>query len=153
MPTVTGVVEAKTRTGKAIKLGEDWWSAYSAATLADINKGDTVSFEGVLKGDYKNIKGKVTKTGEGTVVSSSSWKTGDVPVLRPKLDRDRTIIRQNALTNARELVVGMGENEVEGASDAVEKIIQIAREFEAYTSGDLDIEEASAKLTEMDIEE
>lgn len=66
----------------------------------------------------------------------------------PALSPERAIIRQNALTNARELYVGTltGKKEV-ALDDAARHIIDIARIFEAYSTGDIDKAEAMAEMT------
>lgn len=68
----------------------------------------------------------------------------------PALHGDRAIIRQNSLTNARELVSVFGVTYVDGADTAWRQVsswedltdltIKIARKFEAYSSGSLDEE-------------
>lgn len=80
-------VEAKARTGKSIKVGEDWFGAFAASQLEGVEKGDTVSFTYTVteKGDrtYKNIKGNVKKeSGASTPVSASS--SGSSPSGRSK---------------------------------------------------------------------
>lgn len=67
----------------------------------------------------------------------------------PPLDGQRSIVRQNALTNARELVLKV--HTTEGSSednlkDLVEKVLKVARKFEAYTAGDLDREAAEKSV-------
>jgi hypothetical protein len=67
----------------------------------------------------------------------------------PALDGQRAIVRQNALTNARELV--QQTIKVGGTFDAgptVDTIIDIARRFEAYTTGDADVEQVKAAMAD-----
>lgn len=61
----------------------------------------------------------------------------------PPLHGDRAIIRQNSLTNAREAWVGShgGKAYKMGADEALE-IVSLARMFEAYSCGDMDMEMA-----------
>lgn len=65
----------------------------------------------------------------------------------PALSPERAIIRQNALTNARELYVGTLDPKSKGTSldDAAQHIIDIARIFEAYSTGDIDKAAAMAE--------
>jgi hypothetical protein len=59
----------------------------------------------------------------------------------PKTHGDRSIIRQNALTNARESIVALavaGKEKFENDEVLAAKIISLAKQFESYTSGDLD---------------
>jgi hypothetical protein len=156
MSMVTGVVEAKARTGKGIKVGDLWYSAFTAATLDGVERGDEVSFESVLDktGKYNNIKGAVKKGGTTVPVSGAS-SDGTLKVLKPSLDRERSIIRQNALTNAREhysSVVDFKALESLSIEETCKAVIEVARIFEAYTSGDADIEVAKEALSKMEVE-
>ena len=67
----------------------------------------------------------------------------------PALDGQRAIVRQNALTNARELVVAKlaGEEKL-NLESLTDTIVKIARKFEAYACGDLDREAAEESLEE-----
>lgn len=147
------VVEAKSKDGKKIMIGPDWFSAFNASTLEGVERGDTVSFVYTLKGDWKNIKGSVRK-GEGTATdaiapiksSTPHFSRGNFPI--HPLDGQRSIIRQNSLTNsvATAKLLLTGEEDVAVATDF---IISIAREFEKYSAGDLDREAAEAELKEL----
>lgn len=66
----------------------------------------------------------------------------------PKDNGDRSICRQNALTNARELVTAMcGESYFKGDLDAAaDKIIQLAYKFEEFTTGDRELNAAKAEV-------
>ena len=143
MSMITGEVEAKAKTGKSILVNGVWYGAFASATLDGVNKGDTVSFESVLDktGKYNNIKGTVSK-GAGTAGAPAA--DGSLKVLKPSLDRDRCIIRQNALHNSV-LYLEWSEGSVEP-----DRVIETARIFEAYTSGDSDIEVAKKALSDMD---
>ena len=145
MSMITGEVEAKAKTGKSILVNGVWYGAFASATLDGVNKGDTVSFESVLDktGKYNNIKGTVSK-GAGT--SGVPAPDGTIKILKPSLDRDRCIIRQNALHNSVLFCSSEEENVVPT------RIIEVARIFEAYTSGDSDIEVAKKALSEMEVE-
>lgn len=80
--------------------------------------------------------------------SGSGGRTGYDRVFPvPALSPERAIIRQNALTNARELYVGTltGKKEV-ALDDAAQHIIDIARIFEAYSTGDIDKAAAMAEV-------
>lgn len=61
----------------------------------------------------------------------------------PPLDGDRAIIRQNALTNAREMFAAAHAGASFDYSETeANLIIGMARMFEAYTTGDIDTEMA-----------
>ena len=164
MIEVNGVVEAKRKDGKAIKVAGVWYSAYTASTLSLINEGETVTFNYAPSPDgrFNNIKGKVV----GVLVSPPTGAF--VPPLKdaPKnphyqfpispTDSQRSILRQNALTNARELVTWMhgfdDDTKRKKSMEYVDVIIAVARKFEEYTSGDSDMEIAKRKLAEMEAE-
>jgi uncharacterized protein YdaT len=64
-----GVVEVKTRNGKSIKIGENWYSAFKAVELNAVEVGDEVAFEYIEKESggttFLNIKGDVKVVGKG----------------------------------------------------------------------------------------
>lgn len=65
----------------------------------------------------------------------------------PPLHGDRAIIRQNSLTNARETVLSLSDRNVAwGDEEWATRIIAMARMFEAYSAGDLDMEQAVKEL-------
>jgi len=155
MSTITGVVQAKSQDGKRIKVNDTWYSVYSASTLTGINAGDDISFSFVQKGQWNNISGKVTVNTKGNYTETENVKINNSKVGSISLDRDRTIARQNALTNARELFIAtIPANEVvSDLEEVAEKIINIAYKFENYTTGDREknkVLQAFKELTEND---
>jgi hypothetical protein len=122
--------------------------------------GNTVSFD-FTSGKYGNelLKGSLmaVATGGSTPPTSTPSPMPPSPPTRaygppvkpfpiPPLHGDRAIVRQNALTNARELYVACapaGELTVSDFNAVADNIIQIARRFEAYSCGDLDFEAAT----------
>lgn len=176
----SGVIEARARNGKGLKIGEDWYTAYKATQVPEgIQKGDTVEFEyeEATKGGatFRNIKGdvKLVSAGASDDVGRSSGsglgtrasaKGGDgrgsidgdsfrrrsmkfFPV--PSNDVDRPIIRQNSLTQANALFATLVKHNdtfgldlsVQSATDAAEFLVEIARVFESYSSGEVDAEQ------------
>lgn len=67
--TKSGVVEAVRRDGKGFAIDDVWYSSWDAL---NINKGDSVVFTYVKKGQYNNIKGKVRTDGTGQPTGSAS---------------------------------------------------------------------------------
>jgi hypothetical protein len=64
----------------------------------------------------------------------------------PPLHGDRAIVRQNALARATDIYIaarGGKPFELEGSN--LDFVISLARKFEAYTAGDLDLAEAEAE--------
>lgn len=136
-----------------------WYSC--GFTEPKFNKGDVISFEYEEDKYGKQVDPKAVRKSAGApaavpaVAAGNSARAGGggsggygskgvFPI--PALDGQRSIIRQNALTNARELYVSqditsLGLSLQEQAKD----IIRVARLFEAYSAGDLDLEEAKAE--------
>jgi hypothetical protein len=67
-----------------------------------------------------------------------------LPVL---LTRERAIIRQSSLAQAVNFT-----SQTPGDDWTTDRIILIAREFEAYASGDMDIEAAKKSLSAEDLD-
>ena len=61
----------------------------------------------------------------------------------PSLHVDRAIVRQNALARATDLyIAARGGKPFELEASTLDLVIKLARKFEAYTAGDLDMAEA-----------
>lgn len=61
----------------------------------------------------------------------------------PALHGDRAIVRQNALARATDLyIAARGGKPFELEASTLDLVIKLARKFEAYTAGDLDMAEA-----------
>ena len=120
-------------------------------TKPKCNEGDTIEVDvkettyGTEITDPKNIT--VVGGGGVSVPSTSAPRSGGgasrggydrvFPV--PALSPERAIIRQNALTNAREMVVAsFGGKPFDANESVAHSIIAMARQFEAYSTGDLD---------------
>lgn len=163
-----GFIEGVSRDGKRFKMGADWFSAFAASQMAGINSGDYVSFTYTEKpsptGDvYRNVKGNVIKvpppadapiTGKGVMSAGGGGvkpytdargfvqKEFPVPAFHP----DRSIIRQNSLAHATEAVQWVGSPGAITDVDMAERIIAVARLFEAYSAGDLDVAIVEAEM-------
>jgi len=130
----------------SIQVNGTWYS--TKEEWADVKpvKGDEVEFD---DGGAKFMKyAKVLSSGSPTAsaapssasggAAKSAFSRGSFPIALE--DGQRSIIRQNALTNARELV-GLtidSKKGIEDPSSTIALIIEIAREFEAYTAGDIE---------------
>lgn len=110
------------------------------------SKGDTITFT-YVEGPYGNdvdvasiSTGSAGATAQPAASAAKPAYTGGgkgvFPI--PALDGQRAIVRQNALTNARELYIASGGSMVTDIKDKAYDIIAIARIFEAYACGDLD---------------
>lgn len=142
MSTVSGVVGwvGQNKFGKySIKLeGNDNW--YNSNYEIKASKGDTVEFDDGGKKYCSKLR-VISSGGKGsTTTTKASSGRGVFPV--PALDGSRAIIRQNAVTNANAFFTN---NEVKYS---VEDLIDVAKEIEAYTSGDMDAEAAHSKMAD-----
>lgn len=167
-----GVVEEMVNKGKAgggsfIRVGGHKYGAYDPqeSGFDSIEVGDSVSFRynekpapgGIV---YKNIAGKVTKMKDGLPAaaigdlaaapaaprSGGGFSRGSFPV--PITDGSRSIIRQNSITNAV-AIVDMIPKTNDNPEDIAVQVVGVARILEAYSSGDMDAEEAEAALAEV----
>jgi len=148
MVTIEGIVstvsvqERNTKYGikkaTSFQINGEWYSG--GFKEWEVDKGDEVSltFETNAKG-YKDVKGiaVVHKGSPGPAAATGVPRPGRSFPIDP-LAPERTINRQNALTAA---VVFITTTTVP-VLPTVEAVIETARAFEAYTTGDLDREMA-----------
>ena len=161
---MTGIVEQVASKNVVTKFGEK--PTYSVKVNGSwvksgfknpkVNVGDEIEFDGE-SGSY-GMEGKdfrIISKGSGAAAASSIpvaakpsyGKDRVFPI--PPLHGDRSIVRQNALARATELVIASrGTKGTEVNDDVVSLIILIARKFEAYTAGDLDMEIATKEVKE-----
>lgn len=127
----------------SFKVNGQWISAGFKDPKVQV--GDNISFEyepdkyGNKLHDGSIKKGVAVATGSSVSAPSVSGRHGSFPI--GPLDGQRSIIRQNALTNARELFVACAVPTAAEDAHAL-RIIEIARIFEAYTTGDMDMDAA-----------
>ena len=160
-----GVIEALTKDGKGFLIDGQWYKCFTPAMMK-ATKGDFVSFsyKQVEKDGrtYNNVSGVVSDSGNGSgptsntgTVSKVSGATQSVqrdPLMLPVLlTRERAIIRQSSLAQAVNYG-NCGEGTQANKVMSVDDIIRVAREFEAYASGDLDIETAKQSLSMEDLD-
>lgn len=162
MTQATGTVQSITNKSITTKLGiKPVYSAQVGGQWFDFgfkkptfNVGDNVTFEytdGTFgkKADPASVSvaGGTLPAPKSAMLPSYNGKAFPVPALHP----DRSIVRQNSVTNARELVSSAGtfydsgeptEFKVNSWDEAADIIIKLARKFEAYSCGDLDVERA-----------
>lgn len=155
-----GVIEALTKDGKGFLIDGQWYKCFTPAMMK-ATKGDFVSFsyKQVEKDGrtYNNVSGVVSGSGtsgvtpnSGTVskVSGATQSVQRDPLMLPVLlTRERAIIRQSSLAQAVNYVSSNKD-----AGDSIVDVLAIAREFEAYASGDLDIETAKQSLSMEDLD-
>lgn len=158
MATITGsIVDITTRSvntksgpGKVYTVelsdGNKYNCGFKAVTLP---KGTVVTFE-AEKNTYGWQATSHPKPADGASPAearkaSGGYSRGTFPI--PLLDGQRSIIRQNALTNARELYQTFTQEPSASFEDAADRIISIARIFESYSAGDIEAQEAEKLLT------
>lgn len=162
--TVSGVVEAKSRAGTGLKIGEDWFNAFHAKELEDVQAGDEVEFDYSVtnKGgkDFKNIlEGTLSVIAEGSgppparnssrggarqaapsrrnaaPARQSSGRADSAPRGQSaEPDRQRSIVRQNSLSQANALFASLVRLGVMGEEEShVAVVLEMARMFEKYS--------------------
>ena len=165
MTTMTGVVEQTSKKDVNTKWGlkptfsfkvNGSWVSHGFKDHR-CNVGDEVEFD-AESGTYglSTKAVKVIKAGSGAPpssgasaapaarVTSSGGGSRVFPI--PPLHGDRSIVRQNALARACELVIACrGGKPFDLDEGLVGLVVGFARQFEAYTAGDLDLAEAKAE--------
>ena len=159
MENVTGIIDEVMLNGvgkgsgivvRGIKYGSYDPSKNAIDTLA---AGVEVTFGYAEKGQYKNLVGRVAPTGNtGTAqppaaaaAPRTTYSRGAFPI--DPLDGQRSIIRQNSLTNSVNFVsqhfTNGGDNGIE-IEDRYEMVMDFAKRFESFSSGDTDAQEVAA---------
>ena len=154
MPTVTGIIEVvsvqerKTQWGvksaTSFKLGENWYSG--GFKEWEVEKGDDVqlSFEVNPKG-FKDVTtiAVVAKGAPPPVTKAQSGAPrGGRAFPMDALDPSRVIVRQNALTHAVKTAIHNSGGDIVD----LEQVIGYARQYEAYSCGNLDEAEAEEMM-------
>ena len=153
MANITGSVAAKSSTkfGHGILVDNKW---YNSKFPIACDKGDTVEFDDGGKNYVKSLRVVAKGSGSGGGVGTASasavgagavagpanrFNRGAFPI--PANDGTRSIVRQNSVTNAVALVSALiAAKRFPAEDDAVVTVLEIARTFEKYSSGDLDKE-------------
>lgn len=148
MAKVSGVVEAiSTKFGKfGVLIDGKWYNTKPEWLDVQPNKGDSVEFDDGGKNYLKGLR--IVGGGSGSAPAASSAPArssgGRTFPIAPDAP-ERTINRQNALTNA----VNYYNHTGRVGDVSPEDVVETARIFEAYTTGDLDAEEAKKAVEEM----
>lgn len=158
--------EVTTRFGKkpaySVFASGEWFSYGFKEPMFAI--GDEVDFQFTENSYGKNIDLKSLRTiakGGGAAPPVSAPTSPSKPSYGPPakvfpippLHGDRAIVRQNSITNATKAVVDVTNMFADKKSsvnfdDLADKIINMARKFEAYSCGDLDVERAEEMAAE-----
>lgn len=133
-------------------------------TVRDLTQGDEIDVKMVQNGNYWNVS-DIVKLSSLAGSSPKQPSSAPVPARAPFVEdkeRQASIQRQNALTNATNLVSQMLSSELFKKTTKpyvlVEEIIKIASAFEGYTSGrdvpsKLEAKKADTTTKDSDIED
>ena len=154
MDEVIGVVESAGNYDDAakVKVGGVWFSNKFKPLPGGVEKGATVKIRYQHNPNYKGQFWKsisLESGGPGPVAVKAPNKPTEFPIEYDS--RSRSIVRQNALTNAVKAAVVMTELGVMDAYTS-DNVIKLAMEFEEYTSGDLDKRVMEETTKSMDAE-
>lgn len=165
MPTKTG--HAQYVDGNKVTVDGEKYSAYPPTTMLTIRPGDYITFEYVEKPGvnrvtgasvvYRNIKGPINvgmpgsgpaPTGVMVPIKAPATAPYRAPekVGEPILSKDRLILRQNALTAAVNFINNAGFDAEIATETWPDHVIKVAKKFEYYTSGDMDVDAAEDAL-------
>jgi len=143
----------------SVQINGDWFGTKQEwAPKPEPVAGETITFESGTTGKYLQKVVIVSAGGASAQTENASpppppTSAGALRGIGVAMEhpfpvgafvRERAIIRQNALTNAVKFLGVVGEAEVYSTED----VIEVAREFEAYTSGDSDREEIEQAVAE-----
>jgi hypothetical protein len=167
MTMMTGIVEAistkdvNTKFGNkptySLKVNGTWVKC--GFKNPNAGAGDEVEFDGNT-GTYglETKAVNVLRKGAGTPAPAATSNSTPAPVRTtgsgyaakvfpiPALHGDRAIVRQNALARATDIyIAARGGKPWELDESNLDFVISLARKFEAYTAGDLDMAEAIAE--------
>lgn len=167
MAIVTGTIErTNDNYGKFnMAVNGKWYSTKPEWLSVVPNQGDTVEFDDGGRNYIKKLRvvGGGGSTPTATTPASSEQTTELPPhymIAKGYMNKiqtfpipadhpDRAITRQNALTNAVNYACSTMDKD---SPSTVSEVIEIARMFEAYTTGDLDVEEAKQAMQAMGME-
>jgi len=141
--------------GNKITVDGEKYSAFAVSQIK-CRVGDYVDFEyiekpGVTRAGtpvvYKNIKGDVVPATDGAAIAGGAaiapprgFTPPPAKVGEPILAKERLILRQNALTAA------VNFSNMLSTAFTTDQVIEVAKKFEYYTSGDMDYDAAEKAL-------
>ncbi len=171
MTMMTGIVEAistkdvNTKFGNkptySLKVNGTWVKC--GFKNPNAGAGDEVEFDGNT-GTYglETKAVNILRKSAGTPAPAATSNSTPVPTRTtgsgyaakvfpiPALHGDRAIVRQNALARATDIyIAARGGKPWELDASNLDFVISLARKFEAYTAGDLDMAEAIAENEEV----
>lgn len=174
MTMTTGIVEAVstkdvttkfgTKPTYSMKVNGNWIKCGFKSHNANV--GDEVEFD-ANTGTYGVETKSVLIIRKGTGVAPPSTASATPVVAAPKasyggykekvfpippLHGDRAIVRQNALARATDIfIAARGGKPFDLDESTLQMVIGFARKFEAYTAGDIDMQEAMQENTQEQV--
>lgn len=134
--TVTGVVESKRKDGKGIKVNGEWYSVFNASSLRGVEWKDTVTFNYIMKGTYRNIQGPVTKTEEGgsSPAAMPTSKGGGYSNLGVELGHAANLAMEVMIASSPPEVIGTDDfyKKWVAHTDKIYKAMRILREHKEH---------------------
>lgn len=140
-----------TKKGWSVQVDGEWYSV--GFKRPEVAEDDFVEVTYDMKGSYRNASSIVKATPSGiapTALKSPAPVGGGGRVFPiPPLSPERAIVRQSSLKAAIET---LGYVPIDGYDEdkVVETTIRIARKYEAYACGDLDLADAKAMMAKED---
>lgn len=149
MAMVSGTVEnVSTKFNKySIQVNGNWYGTKMEWAKVKPNKGDVVEFD---DGGGKYLKNVKVLHGEAGAVVTSNGDEVVLPVMKVPVGKEVSIIRQNALSHAAALQCAMvAAGMITNHDESVKSVIEMARQFEAYSAGWSDLHEAEEAAKEL----
>lgn len=144
MPTVKGQVKALARSGKALMIEDKWYSERYG--IKGVDRGDTISFEYKVNGDFNNISSKIEKISSGAAPAANS---GGASGGRGNIDTN--ILASHSINCATQLAIHDGDTGVLNLETWVKIIYQLNMTTrEKITGGELDKKEEEQESKPVD---
>lgn len=141
-----GIVEkVSSKTGKAglfysLKIDNIWYSVFNKTeafkVVGDVGEGDTIDFNFITKGDFKNITElKILNKTDNPVQSKSKSYNEDRETAEERTLKNKRITRMSCLNNAIELFKSANTKDVASDLGTTEQtIISLAEDLEKWVN-------------------
>lgn len=148
---ITGVVQAKKRDGKAVKIEEGWYSARNGSYFASVNRGDKVTLQFSRNGTWLNCDENVAPVVVAVAAAQSGGGSGGYGGKGKQGGRASgfrepdEIIRAEAVSQA---VTFLSTTDPDYAGnlpykDCVERTLRTADLITAYVQGKIDLKKSA----------
>jgi len=151
MAEVTGVVQSKRKDGKGVKINEAWYSARNGSFFASVNRGDTVTLQYNVRGDWNNCDENIAPVvtaaapaGGGGGYRGGSGGGAKAGGRASGFREPDEIVRGEALSHAinflKETDPDFGDSEPKAV---IERTLRTAEVFTAYMKGLIDLKKTA----------